>query len=172
MYVHAHAHAKWVYGAEIRGISKKVLQRMRSKICDIFDPSKHKLRSYFFLMATHRDPFLDPFAKWCFHTIKHLRKLAKRSPAVAAKALYQCKQCRPQSGASNGFANVLAFLFAELKWQIGDPNEGVVITEYGEFVITFFSDNFFSDILAASLRTYLVNQQSPRHESGDVPPNT
>ena len=172
MYVHAHAHAKWVYGAEMQGISKKVLQRMRSKICDIFDPSKHKLRSCFFLMATHRDPFLDPFAKWCFHTMKHLRKLAKRSPAVAAKALYQCKQCRPQSGASNGFANVLAFLFAELKWQIGDPTEGAIITEFGEFAITSFSDNFFSDILAASLRTYLVNQQSPRHESGDVPPNT
>eukprot|EP00435_Cladocopium_sp_Y103_P007524 s5196_g2.t1 len=124
------------------------------------------------MMATQRDPFLDPFAKWCAHTLQHLRKLGKRNPGIAARALAQCRASHPKTGACNGFANVLAYLFSELGWQVISPEAGTSLTEYGEFSIISFSDGFFSDILAASLRTYLVHQQSPRHEMGDIPPDS
>ena len=57
VYIHAHAHSKWVFGSETQGIPKKDLQKLRTQVCDIFDPSSHNMRSPFALMASLEDVF-------------------------------------------------------------------------------------------------------------------
>ena len=170
VYIHAHAHSKWVFGSETQGIPKKDLQKLRTQVCDIFDPSSHNMRSPFAVMAILEDVFLDPFAKWACHVLNHARKLVKFHPNIAKRALGAVlRGPTPKSGACHGFSNVLSYILSELNWAVISPDDFTVSTPHGSFPFSAWSDQYFSGIVASSVRTYLFKQQPVRQETCRIP---
>ena len=156
LYVHAHAHSKWVFGSEVQGFSKRDLARLRSTTCKIFTPTGNHMRSAFATVATHADVFLDPLAKWCLH----VRKLSKFHPSVARKALAQVVHHPvPVSGACHGFANVLSFILSQLGWGVENPNDLTLTTPYGSLQLFALSNSAFKEWVARAARTTLMLQQ-------------
>ena len=64
VFIQSVVHSVWVHGIETQGISKGSISKLRSQIAKVMSPSKTKIRSPFLVLATQKDPFLDPIAKW------------------------------------------------------------------------------------------------------------
>lgn len=165
MFVQSIVHTAWIFGSEIQGPNHKSISQLRTRIADVVSPSKHKMRSPFLVLATQKDPFLDPVAKWTQHVFRILRKLGVSNPSLVSTALRWAKANRcKRFAAVNGFPQVLAFLFAELNWDIVDPSNFIIRSDNETWCLTEYSDSFFFERLGDHLRTYLIRKLPQRAE--------
>ena len=170
MFVQCHVHSKWVFGTETQGISVRALKTLRAATADVLDPSGHKIRSPALMLATQKDPFLDPLGKWVWHVVNGVRKIAKKDPTAARQILKKAALIpSPRSGAINGHHRIFRFLLDRIGWTIGDPNKLEIESPGGTFLLTDFSNGFFNGVLGDAVRMRLVSSLPSRYETGTVP---
>ena len=170
IYIHAHVHSAWIFGTETQGPSKDQLQSLRIGVANIFDPSKHKMRSPALLMASARDVFLDPFAKWFLRVFTHVRKLCKFNPYTARRLFNHVSRIQaPTSPATNGIAYIFAYLLNRVGWRVESDEDFSLRTSGGVIRMTAYSNNFFQEILGDCIRTFLCKANTHRQEYSEFP---
>ena len=121
-------------------------------------------------MATQKDPFVDPFAKWALHVLSIFRRMCLHQKPQAVQVLKKFVRVQtPASSAVSGFHRVLSFLLHQVRWGIQDPDSCCFSTPNGTIRLDFCNTERFKLQLALSLRTYLLQQIPPRHDTGDIP---
>ena len=167
LYVHTVAHSKWVYGSEVQAPSRRAMHNLRSSVVAVLF-KKNRVRCPFLALATHPDPFIDPFGKWVLHCFSKLRRFAKTHVALAVDVLHKAKLLLakgPVKQSSNGVASVFAFLCQELKVSILDPANFVIDSATrGSFTLTAGSNQYFREFLECHVRRALLKQAANRQD--------
>ena len=172
-YVQIHGHSKWIFGTETQGVSIRDIRALRTAVVNVLDPSNNKIRSPALILATQKDPFLDPLSKWIFHILWGLRKISKKDPAAACGIFQKAYSTPvPKSGAVNGHHRILRFVLEKIQWSISDPADLRIQTPAGSFRIIDFSDAYFRELIGDAVRLHILSLMNDRYEKGEIPPRS
>ena len=167
VHVHANGHSKWVHGSEIQGPSAKALRSLRTATAKVFHNKRNSMRCPFMLFATLHDPWLDPFAKWVQFVMLKLRRFSYLHPDLVREILTRVRNSRaPTLSTANGIVAVVSYLFAQLQWQVRDPENFLLELADGQlFCIKNGSKDSFLDELSRDVRRYLINKSPQRYDN-------